>query len=78
MGQLVFIDEDELRELKIKSAIADKYRESFEKTLPIFLQEINGYETKPVSNWQYDCAILEALANKILDKQIRKKKWWNV
>lgn len=75
MGQLVFIDEDELRELKIKSAIADEYRKSFEKTLPIFLREVDGYETRLIRNWEYDCAILETLANKILNKQ-RKRRWF--
>ena len=42
MGQMIFIDEDELKELQIYKNIAEQYRKTFEKVYPILLPEVNN------------------------------------
>ena len=43
MSQMIFIDEDELKELQLYNNIAEKYRQKFEEVNPILLTEVNNY-----------------------------------
>ena len=77
MSQMVFIDEDELKELQLYKNIAEKYRKTFEEVNPILLPEVNNLIlSNPIRNWEYDCYLLECIANKILNKRRKKYKLW--
>ena len=77
MSQMVFIDEDELKELQLYKNIAEKYRKTFEEVYPILLPEVNNVIlSNPIRNWEYDCYLLECIANKILNKRRKKYKLW--
>lgn len=77
MSQMVFIDEDELKELQIYKHIAERYRKTFEKAYPILLSEIDDFIlSNPIRNWEYDCYLLECIAKKILNKRRKKYKLW--
>ena len=73
MRQMVFIDEEELKELQLYKNIAEQYRETFEKVYPILLPEINNIIlSNPIRNWEYDCYLLEYIAKKILNKRRKR------
>ena len=77
MSQMVFIDEDELKELQLYKNIAEKYRKTFEEVNPILLPEVNNFIlSNHIRNWEYDCYLLECIANKILNKKRKKHKLW--
>lgn len=77
MSQMVFIDEDELRELQMYKNIAKQYRKTFEEVSPILLPEVNNFIlSNPIRNWEYDCYLLECLATNILNKRRKKYKLW--
>lgn len=78
MSQIVFIDEDELKELQIYKNIAEQYRKTFEKVYPILLPEVNNFilSNSIRRNWEYDCYLLECIATKILNKRRKKHKLW--
>lgn len=77
MSQIVFIDEDELKELQMYKNIAEQYRKTFEKVYPILLPEVNNLIlSNPIRNWEYDCYLLEGIAKNILNKRRKKHKLW--
>ena len=78
MSQIVFIDEDELKELQMYKNIAEQYRKTFEKVYPILLPEINNIIlSNPIRNWEYDCYLLEEdITKNILNKRRKKHKLW--
>ena len=77
MSQIVFIDEDELKELQMYKNIAEQYRKTFEKVYPILLPEVNNLIlSSPIRNWEYDCYLLEGIAKNILNKRKKKYKLW--
>ena len=77
MSQMVFIDEDELKELQLYKNIAEQYRKTFEKVYPILLSEVNNVIlSNPIRNWEYDCYLLECITDKILNKRRKKYKLW--
>ena len=77
MSQMVFIDEDELKELQMYKNIAEQYRKTFEKVYPILLPEVNNLIlSNPIRNWEYDCYLLEGIAKNILNKRRKKHKLW--
>ena len=77
MSQMVFIDEDELKELQIYKHIAERYRKTFEKAYPILLSEVDDFIlSNPIKNLEYDCYLLECIAKKILNKKRKKYKLW--
>lgn len=77
MSQMVFIDEDELKELQIYKHIAEQYRKTFEKVYPILSPEVNNFIlSNPIKNWEYDCYLLEDIAKKISNKKRKKYKLW--
>ena len=72
MSQMVFIDEDELKELQLYKNIAEQYRKTFEKVYPILLPEVDDFIlSNPIRNCEYDCYLLEYIAKKILNKKGR-------
>lgn len=78
MSQMVFIDEDELKELQIYKNIAEQYRKTFEKVYPVLLPEVNNLilSNPPIRNWEYDCYLLEGITKNILNKRKKKHKLW--
>ena len=81
MGQMVLIDENELKELKMSKAIADQYRKTFDRVYPILFPEVNNFISdeillNPTRNWEYDCYLLEGMAKKILNKKRKRHKLW--
>lgn len=73
MSQMVFIDEDELKELQLYKNIAERYRKTFEKAYPILLSEVDDFIlSNPIKNWEYDCYLLEDIAKKILNKKRKR------
>ena len=77
MSQIVFIDEDELKELQMYKNIAEQYRKTFEKVYPILLPEVNNLIlSNPRRNWEDDCYLLEGIAKNILNKRRKKHKLW--
>ena len=77
MSQMVFIDEDELKELQIYKHIAERYRKTFEKAYPILLSEVDDFIlSNPIRNWEYDCYLLEDIDKKISNKRRKKYKLW--
>ena len=73
MSQMVFIDEDELKELQLYKNIAEQYRKTFEKVYPILLPEVNNFIlSNPIRNWEYDCYLLEDIAKKISNKKRKR------
>lgn len=77
MSQMVFIDEDKLKELQIYKNIAEQYRKTFEKVYPILLPKVNNFIlSNPIKNWEYDCYLLEYIAKKISNKRRKKYKLW--
>lgn len=77
MSQMVFIDEDELKELQIYKNIAEEYRKTFEKVYSILSPEVDNFIlSNPIRNWEYDCYLLEGIAKNILNKRKKKGKLW--
>ena len=77
MSQMIFIDEDELKELQIYKNIAEQYRKTFEKVYPILSPEVNNFIlSNPIKNLEYDCYLLEDIAKKISNKKRKKYKLW--
>ena len=74
---MVFIDEDELKKLRLYRNIAAKYRKTFEEVYRILLPEVNNLIlSNPIRNWEYDCCLLEGIAKNILNKRRKKHKLW--
>lgn len=81
MGQMILIDENELEELKMSKAIANQYRKTFDRVYPVLFSEVNNFIlneklSNPIRNWEYDCYLLEEIANKILNKKRKRRKLW--
>ena len=77
MSQIVFIDEDELKELQMYKNIAEQYRKTFDKFYPILLPEINNIIlSNSIRNLEYYCYLLESIAKNILNKRRKKHKLW--
>ena len=74
---MVFIDEDELKELQMYKNIAEQYRKKKKKVYPILLPEVNNLIlSNPIRNWEYDCYLLESITKNILNKRRKKYKLW--